>query len=168
VLKSQGVGLTPERFVAGLEDGSVVGHVGFAQSIHLVAAALGWAIERIEETREPIVSAVARTTPFVEVRAGQVAGCRHTAVAWSAGRPVITLDHPQQVRPELEGVETGDRIRIEGTPDIHLTCSPEIPGGIATQALAVNTVPHILGAAPGLHAVTDLPPVTALPAGTKQ
>jgi 4-hydroxy-tetrahydrodipicolinate reductase len=163
VLQSQGVGLSPARFEAGLRDGSVVGHFGFPQSIHMVAAALGWEIERIEEHREPIVSEVARSTPFVEVEPGQVAGCRHTAVAWSGGRPVITLVHPQQIQPAAEGMATGDRIHIEGTPEIHLAGSPEIPGGIATPALAVNMVPRILNAPPGLHAMTDLPPATALP-----
>ena len=165
VLRGQGVGLTPAQFETGLRDGSVVGHLGFPQSIRMIAAALGWEIERLEEQREPIVSTVPRRTPFVQVETGQVAGCRHTATAWSRGRPVITLVHPQQIHPGLEGVRTGDSIRLEGTPVIHLAGSPEIPGGIATQALAVNLVPRILDAAPGLHAVTDLPPAHALPGG---
>ncbi len=163
VLRTQGVGLTPAQFEAGLRDGSVVGHFGFPQSIGMIAAALGWEIERIEERRQAIVSTVARRTPFVEVRPGQVAGCHHTATAWSGGRPVITLDHPQQIHPELEGIETGDSLHIQGTPEIRLAGRPEIPGGIATQALAVNLVPRILGAAPGLHAMSDLPPATTLP-----
>jgi len=163
VLRAQGVGLTPAQFEAGLRDGTVVGHFGFPQSIGLIADALGWQIEHIEERREAIVSQVARSTPFVEVQPGRVAGCRHSATAWSGGRAVISLSHPQQIHPQLEGVMTGDSIAIEGTPDIHLSGSPEIPGGIATQALAVNMVPRILDAAPGLHAATALPPATALP-----
>jgi len=162
VLRAQGVGLTPAQFEAGLRDGTVVGHFGFAQSIGMIADALGWQIERIEEQREAIVSQVARSTPFVHVQPGQVAGCRHSATAWSGGRPVIRLIHPQQIHPELEGIATGDSISLEGTPDIRLSGSPEIPGGIATQALAVNMVPRIVDAAPGLYAATQLPPATAL------
>jgi 4-hydroxy-tetrahydrodipicolinate reductase len=113
VLRSQGVGLTPVQFEAGLRDGAVVGHFGFPESIHMIATALGWEIERIEQAREPIVSKVLRQTPLVTVEPGQVAGCRHSAVAWSGGRPVISLIHPQQVHPELEGVATGDSIHIE-------------------------------------------------------
>lgn len=67
VLRSQGVGLTPQTFQKGPKDGTVVGHCGFPQSIHLIAGALGWEIERTEETREPIVSQVRRATPFVTV-----------------------------------------------------------------------------------------------------
>lgn len=165
VLRGQGVGLTPEKFYTGLEEGSVVGHHGFGESIHMIAAALGWEIERIEQTREPIVSTVARETPEVTVKPGEVAGCHHRAVAYRDGRPVITLDHPQQVRPEAEGIETGDRIEISGPPDIRLAGSPEIPGGEGTIALAVNMVPRVLAAAPGLHSMADLPVPAAIPGG---
>ena len=96
------------------------------------------------------------------VEPGQVAGCLHTAVAYVAGRPVITLTHPQQIRPELEGITTGDTITITGTPTLCLHGVPEIPGGVATCALAVNMIPHVLNAAPGLHTMTDLPVPAAL------
>ena len=162
VLASQGVGLSPAAFNRGLKEGTVAGHYGFAESIHLIAAALGWEIARIEETREPIVARVRRTTPFVCVEPGQVAGCMHTAVAYREDRPVITLVHPQQVHPELEGVETGDAIEITGTPAIRLAGSPEIPGGQGTIALAVNMIPRVLNAAPGLHTMADLPVPAAL------
>jgi 4-hydroxy-tetrahydrodipicolinate reductase len=163
VLAAQGVGLDPAAFDEGLADGTVAGHYGFAESIHLVAAALGWHITRVEETREPIIARVPRATPFVSVEPGQVAGCNHTAVAYREDRPVITLRHPQQVHPHLEGVETGDCIEIDGTPPIRLAGSPEIPGGQGTVALAVNMIPRLLEAAPGLHTMADLPVPAALP-----
>ena len=40
VLAAQGVGMSPEEFSEGLADGRVAGHYGFAESIHLIAAAL--------------------------------------------------------------------------------------------------------------------------------
>ncbi len=162
VLNIQGVGLTPEAFQRGLEEGSVVGHFGFEQSIQMIGRTLGWEIDAIEQNREPIVSTVPRGTPFVTVEPGQVAGCRHTAIAYRQGSPVITLIHPQQIHPHLEGIATGDEIVIQGTPDIHLSGSPEIPGGTATIALAVNMIPRVLNAAPGLHSMADLPVPGAL------
>ena len=157
VLHSQGVGLSAEAFRQGVAAGTVVGHIGFVQSLHMIARTLGWELERIEETREPIVSDVHRETPSVTVEPGQVAGCLHSAVAYRQGQPVIELIHPQQVRPELAGVETGDRIEIRGTPTIRLAGSPEIPGGTGTMALAVNMIGRVLNAAPGLHCMADLP-----------
>jgi 4-hydroxy-tetrahydrodipicolinate reductase len=157
VLRTQGVGLTAEKFQAGLREGTVVGHVGFCQSIHMIAGALGWEIEQIRETREPIIARVRRETPFVTVAPGEVAGCLHTAVAYQQDTPVITLIHPQQVHPQLEGIETGDTIEICGTPNVRFNGSPEIPGGKGTIALAVNMIPRVLKAVPGLHTMADLP-----------
>jgi 4-hydroxy-tetrahydrodipicolinate reductase len=162
VLAGQGVGLSPAAFEKGLEDGTVTGHAGFRESIHMIAAALGWDIGHIEERREPLISRVRRETPSAIVEPGQVAGCNHTAIAYHEDTPVITLIHPQQVHPHLEGVQTGDTIEIMGTPDVRLAGSPEIPGGLGTCALAVNMIPRVLNAAPGLHTMADLPVPAAL------
>jgi len=162
VLASQGVGLTPEAFEQGLKDGTVVGHIGFVQSIHMIAAALGWEIDHIEQMRESIVSQTSRETPFINIEPGQVAGCLHTASAYRQGKPVITLIHPQQINPHLDGLETGDSIEITGTPNVQLAGSPEIPGGQGTAALAVNTIPRLLNAAAGLYSMVDLPVPAAM------
>ncbi len=162
VLSSQGVGLTPAAFSRGLGDGSVVGHIGFPESIHMIAAALGWEIDRIEETREPIISTVRRETSSVVVHPGEVAGCKHVAVAYIGGRPAITLVHPQQVLPGLEGIETGDRIEVIGVPTLRLAGNPEIPGGEGTAALAVNMIPRVMAAPPGLRTMIDLPVPSAM------
>lgn len=162
VLSSQGVGLTPEQFQIGVQTGAVVGHIGFPQSIAMIANALGWEIEKIRETREPIISHVRRETSFVTVEPGQIAGCLHTAVGFRHGKSVITLIHPQQIHPHLAGVETGDAIEITGTPSLRLAGSPEIPGGHATIALAVNMIPRVLYAPPGLHTMADLPVPAAM------
>lgn len=168
VLSSQGVGLEATAFYSGVDNGTVVGHYGFAESIHMIAGALAWDIERIDEDRTPIVSSVRRTTPFVTVEAGMVAGCLHKAIAYRQGEPVITLLHPQQVHPQLEGVQTGDRIEISGTPDVRLAGSPEIPGGTATCALAVNMIPRLLNTAPGLYSMADLPVPSAILGDTRR
>ncbi|MDH4361304.1 MAG: 2,4-diaminopentanoate dehydrogenase [Nitrospirota bacterium] len=162
VLATQGVGLTPEDFDKGIESGTVVGHIGFPESIHMMASALGWTIDRIEEEREPIISKVWRETPFVVVKPGQVAGCLHRAVAYRGEQPVVTLKHPQQIHPHLEGVETGDVIEITGTPNLRLIGTPEIPGGVGTCALAVNMIPRVLNARPGLYSMAELPVPAAI------
>lgn len=162
VLTSQGVGLTPEAFNKGLKDGTVVGHIGFVESIQMIATTLGWEIDRIEQMCEPIVSQEKRETPFVTIEPGQVAGCLHTALAYRQGNPVITLVHPQQVHPQLDGVETGDTIEITGNPNVRLAGRPEIPGGQGTAALAVNMIPHILNAVAGLYSMVDLPVPAAM------
>jgi 2,4-diaminopentanoate dehydrogenase len=157
VMKSQGVGTTVEQFEAGVADGSIVGHIGFHESIGLISYALGWEIDKIVETREPIVTSVERSTPHVRVAPGDVCGCRHTARAYSSGELKIELIHPQQIHPELEGQETGDYITIVGDPTIHMANTPEIPGGKGTYASIGNYIPLIGSAAPGIVTVVDMP-----------
>ncbi|MBE3519864.1 MAG: NADP-binding protein [Firmicutes bacterium] len=157
VMRTQGVGTTVAEFEKGLRENTIVGHIGFPQSCHLIGRALGWKIDRVVEEREPIISKVERRTKYVWVRPGDVAGCRHIARAYSGGREVIFLEHPQQVCPELEGVETGDYINIDGDPPISMAIRPEIPGGTGTIAIAVNMIPAVIKAQPGLLTMADLP-----------
>ncbi|MGC9457740.1 MAG: 2,4-diaminopentanoate dehydrogenase [Halothiobacillaceae bacterium] len=157
VLETQGVGLRPEEFDAGRAAGTVVGHFGFPETIHMIGQALGVEFDRIEESVSPIVSDVRRETPFVVVEPGEVAGARHEAVGYLNGRPFVRFDHPQQVRPDIAGVPTSDTIEIKGEPDIRLVINPEIPGGKSTAAVAVNMIPRLLAANPGLYNMSDLP-----------
>lgn len=157
VMRTQGVGSTPEEFAAGIESGDIVGHIGFPESIKMIADRMGWELDEIIETREPIISNVYRETPHVKVEAGNVAGCRHIAYGKKDGKTLITLEHPQQIHPHLEGVETGDYIEVIGDPNVNMAISPEIPGGKGTMACAVNMIPAVIKAAPGLTRMSELP-----------
>ena len=162
VMRTQGVGTTVEEFDKGIKDGSIVGHIGFLESIHMIADRLGIKLDKVEQTREPIVSETHRETPHVKVEPGMVAGCRHIARGYSDGKEVILLEHPQQIHPGKEGTETGDYIKIKGIPDINMSIQPEIPGGIGTMAVAINMIPVIIEAEAGLVTMKDLPVPAAM------
>lgn len=162
VLSTQGVGTTPEEFARGIQEGTIFGHIGFAQSVRLIARAVGWEPDEITEERIPIVSRTKRETRHITVFPGQVAGCEHRVTAKAGGKELIRLVHPQQVLPEAEGVETEDFIHIEGTPEVRLTIRPEVPGGIATQAIAVNMIPKVMKARAGLMTMAELPVPAAI------
>jgi 4-hydroxy-tetrahydrodipicolinate reductase len=157
VMIGQGVGTTVEQFEKGVADGSIVGHIGFPESIHLIAKALGWTIDRIEETREPIVTKVERSTQHVHVAPGDVAGCRHIGRGYVGDELKIELIHPQQIHPEMEGVETGDYIEIHGDPNVNMANKPEIPGGKGTYASTGNYIPFMKDAPAGMLTVVDMP-----------
>lgn len=156
VMREQGVGITPAQFEQGLADGTVVGHVGFQESITMIADVLGWQLDEIREERYPVVSAVVRQTPFIRVEPGQTAGSVQIGHGMKDGVAVITLEHPQQVCPEAEGGSTGDYVRIEGTPSINLQIEPEIAGGLGTIAMLVNLIPQVLAAKAGLVTMRDV------------
>ncbi len=162
VLRTQGVGTTPEQFRAGVADGSIVGHVGFPESVRLISDALGLGVDRLEQTIDPIVSKVTRQARDRVIEPGMVAGCNHVAIGYRGDTEVIRLNHPQQVAPEAEDQATGDYITIFGVPEIHMSTGPEIAGGISTAGMAVNTIPRIFQATPGLKRVIDLPSPNAL------
>ncbi|GAB6087958.1 2,4-diaminopentanoate dehydrogenase [Alkaliphilus crotonatoxidans] len=157
VMEEQGVGLSVEAFKDGVANGKVAGHVGFPESIGMIAQGIGWKIDKIQQTREPIVTNVPRQTQYAKVEAGNVAGCRQCGYGYQGEEVKIDMEHPQQILPEKEGVDTGDYIWIKGTPNINLQIKPEIPGGIGTIAMCVNMIPHVINATPGLKTMLDLP-----------
>ncbi|QXM05950.1 2,4-diaminopentanoate dehydrogenase [Crassaminicella indica] len=158
VMEEQGIGLTVEAFNKGVEEGTLAGHVGFAESVNMIADAIGWKLsDKVKQTMEPIVTSVHRKSPYAEVQPGDVAGCAMKGYGYVDGELKIEMDHPQQIEPELEGVHTGDYIIIKGTPNINMAINPEVPGGIGTIAMCVNMIPHVINARPGLKTMIDLP-----------
>ena len=65
VMNGQGVGLTVEEFNKRVAEDNLDGHVGFPESITMIADALGWKLsDEIKLSREPIVSSVYRKAPY--------------------------------------------------------------------------------------------------------
>ncbi len=157
VMEEQGVGLTVDAFEKGVADGSLAGHVGFAESVGMIAEALGWNVEKFEQQMKPIVTSVDRKSPYGFAKAGDVAGVNMTGQGYVDGAVRIDMIHPQQIEPELEGTHTGDYISLKGTPEVNMQIRPEVNGGIGTIAMIVNMIPHVINAKPGLKTMLDLP-----------
>jgi 2,4-diaminopentanoate dehydrogenase len=158
VMKGQGVGITVDEFNKRVSEDNLDGHVGFPESITMIADGLGWKLsDDIKLTRAPIVSSVYRKAPNAEVKEGDVAGCNMKGYGYVDGELKIEMLHPQQVEPQLEGGKTGDYITIKGTPDINMAITPEVPGGIGTIAMTVNMIPNVINSRPGLKTMIDLP-----------
>ena len=157
VMVEQGVGVSKEEFLKGVENNTIAGHVGFVESINMIADGLGWKLDKIEQTKEPIMTTVDRQSKYGEALAGNVAGCRQCGYGYVNGKALVEMEHPQQIIPEAEGTKTGDYISIKGIPNIDLQINPEIPGGIGTYAMIVNSIPLIINARPGLKTMLDIP-----------
>ncbi|MDD4080753.1 MAG: 2,4-diaminopentanoate dehydrogenase [Eubacteriales bacterium] len=157
VMEEQGIGITPEAFEQGVSDGSLAGHVGFEESIHMMASAFGWPVEEVKTRMRPIITQVDRKASHGEAKAGQVAGVDMTGQGIVMGEEKITMRHPQQIEPQLAGVETGDYITLKGAPPIEMAIRPEVDGGLGTIAMACNTLPFVVAAKPGLLTMLDLP-----------
>ena len=157
VMEEQGVGLTVDAFNKGVADGTLAGHVGFAESVGIIAEALGWKVDKFEQQMKPIVTSVDRKSPYGFAAAGDVAGVNMTGQGYVDGEVKIDMIHPQQIEPEMEGTHTGDYIVLKGTPEVNMAINPEVDGGIGTIAMVVNMIPHVINARPGLKTMLDLP-----------
>ena len=157
VMEEQGVGLTVDAFNKGVADGTLAGHVGFAESVGMIAEALGWKVDKFEQQMKPIVTSVDRKSPYGFAAAGDVAGVNMTDQSYVDGEVKIDMIHPQQIEPEMEGTHTGDYIVLKGPPEVNMAINPEVDGGIGTIAMVVNMIPHVINARPGLKTMLDLP-----------
>ncbi len=153
VMEEQGIGISEEEF----KTKHLSGHVGFPESIRMIGDAIGWNIDKITQSMDPIVTDVDRKSKYGFTKAGHVAGVAMKGLGYVNGVPKIEMDHPQQIEPEKVGVQTGDYVIIKGVPNIHMVNTPEVPGGIGTIAMCVNMIPNIINARPGLHTMITLP-----------
>jgi Uncharacterized conserved protein related to dihydrodipicolinate reductase len=157
VMVEQGIGITVEDFKKGVETKKLAGHVGFHESINMIADAIGWKVNKVTQSMDPIVTDVDRKSPYGFAKAGNVAGVAMKGYGYIDGELKIEMDHPQQIEPEQVGVKTGDYVIIKGTPSINMVNAPEVPGGIGTIAMCVNMIPHVINARPGLQTMITLP-----------
>ena len=154
--RKAGLGLTLDEFKRKREKGSV-GHIGLLESMAMTASALGWELDGVEETIEPVVAQTRLLGGSIDLEEGRLAGIRQIGRGCKDGREVITLD--LQIYVGAEGYF--DHIVIEGTPRIDLTIKDGLPGDVATAAMVVNSIPRVIDAEPGLMTMKDLPPVCA-------
>ena len=148
-----GAGLEKAEFQK-LVDAKKVRHVGLRESMQMLADAMGWKVDRVEETTEAMLAQQRVPTAYLTVEPGQVAGGHQVGTAFVADRPVITLELQMYVGASQEG----DEIWIEGRPNLHLRCEEGFPGDISTTAILVNAAMRVADLPPGLRTMKDLPP----------
>ena len=157
VMEEQGVGLSVEKFNELNARNEMAGHVGFKESVGMISDALGFKLEKFEQQIEPIITDIDRQAPYGFAAANHIAGVNMSAQGYVAGEVKIDMHHPQQIEPQLVGVDTGDYIELKGTPNVNMAITPEVDGGIGTISMCVNMIPLVISATPGLKTMLDLP-----------
>jgi 4-hydroxy-tetrahydrodipicolinate reductase len=147
-----GAGLTREQFQKKVDDGSVR-HVGLLESISMIADAMGWKLDRVTDTIQPKIATDTVASEFLAVDPGFVCGIVQDGVGYRDGKAMITL----HLEAYLGAPESFDAVEISGSPDIRSRVAGGIDGDVATASMAVNAIPRILEAAPGLHTMRDMP-----------
>lgn len=150
-----GAGLDLKQFSARLKDGSLR-HVGLTESIHMIAARLGWNVERIDERIEPVIVGTPVSSAEIQVSPGQVAGIEQVGHGIVGGETRIRL----YMRMSLQESQSYESIEIDGSPQLKSVILHGVHGDIATTAAVINAIPPVLRATPGLRTMIDLPPLS--------
>ena len=147
-----GAGLTREQFEQQVKTG-VVRHVGFTESIQMIGDAMGWKLTRITDDVRPWIAEEEVYSELLAVDPGYVAGISQEGIGFVGDEPRIRL----QLDAYLGAPESFDSVLIDGSPRLYSKIQGGIHGDIATASMAVNAIPHVLTAAPGLRTMRDMP-----------
>jgi 2,4-diaminopentanoate dehydrogenase len=147
-----GTGLTREQFQKKVDDASVR-HVGLAESVSMIADAVGWKLDKITDEIQPKIASAPVASEFLAVDPGYVCGIVQDGIGYRDGVPVITL----HMEAYLGAPESFDAVEITGSPALKMKIAGGVHGDIATASITVNSIPKILDVPPGLHTMRDMP-----------
>lgn len=146
--------------------------ISFGPSLRLVAEALGLPLDSVEATGELATARHDVEIAAGTIKAGTVAAQRITASGMHKGRPLLSFTGTWYCTTDIDADwdlrESGWRVTVDGdTPmDIDIRFPVPIerwplvsPGYTAHRA--VNAVPFVCAAAPGIRTTLDLPQIVA-------
>ena len=157
VRRSLGIDLTPDAFLAGIADGSVIGHAGFPESLRILAESMGRTLDRTEVVSEPLLADRDLTLPDGDVvAAGRTVGAEQRATGWWQGQPWLEIAMTLHIDPPVAGLTPTDEVELSGRHPLRVRVEPGCRALLSTGAMLVNGIPQVLAAPPGVHRPGDL------------
>ena len=147
-----GSGLTKEQFARKVKEGSVR-HVGLAESVTMIADAMGWKLDKITDEIQPKIAETGVESELIAVDPGYVCGIIQDGIGYRKGQALVTL----HMEAYLGAPESFDTVTVTGHPNITQKISGGLHGDVATASIIVNSIPKILRVAPGLRTMADMP-----------
>lgn len=163
-----GFGMNPDEFTKHVAGGIwKIGRnplPGRVENIYLIADTLGWNLDAISVSYEPIITKTQRDTPWgFSIEPGMVTGVKQVGLGITENTERIRLESIAMCRPlpQEDGLEPGNIIIIEGDPSHHLTLTGGTVhrGGYVTSSRQVNLIPTILNAPYGLLTMRTIPSI---------
>jgi len=144
----------------------------FGPSLQLVADAVGLPLDSVQASGELAMASRETTIAAGTLAAGSVAAQRITVSGIREGEPMLrfraTWYCTTDLEPEWEVLETGWHVSVDGDAPLEVTLRMPIPldrmadiSPAYTANRAVNAVPYVCAAAPGIVSTLDLPQVVA-------
>ncbi|MCT9931298.1 dihydrodipicolinate reductase [Planotetraspora sp. A-T 1434] len=134
----------------------------FAESVQLVATALGVELDEIEETDEYELAAEEFEIAAGVVLPGTVCASRWMFTGLVRSRPFMTVECIYKADAErvARWADPGFAIHIEGQPTMAITIDEVTHGLAGAAAHAVNSIASVCAAPPGIRTFLDLPLAT--------
>lgn len=148
-----GVGMDPEEYMKALREGKLTGHVGYAESVYLIADAAGIHLDKVEERQEPIIADKDMIIGEFKVRKGEVIGIKGYGAGYKNRKEIIRLEFHAYL-----GAKEYEEIMVKGTDYEVRWRSTGTPGDQGTVAVVLNIANIINDLSPGLLLMTDIIP----------
>ncbi|GIH96062.1 dihydrodipicolinate reductase [Planobispora siamensis] len=134
----------------------------FAESVQFVADALGVALDEVEESDEFEIASEEFEIAAGVVRPGTVCASRWTFSGLVRGRPFMTVEcvYKADATKVHRWTVPGFTIHIEGVPEMMLNIQEISHGLTGAASHAVNAIPSVCAAPPGIRTLLDLPLAT--------
>lgn len=149
--KKIGAGVSKRRFKQLVAE-KKIRHVGFTESVQMIADALGWKLDKIVESVYPVIAVKKVKSEYLVVPKGKVCGVAQVCKGYMKKKSVITLE----LQAYLGHKDPHDAVFIKGNPDITSVIEGGIHGDIATGAMVVNCAKKVIEAKPGLRTMKDI------------
>ncbi|MFD9942268.1 dihydrodipicolinate reductase [Nonomuraea sp. NPDC059023] len=135
----------------------------FAESAQLVADALGVQLDEVEESDEFELATEEFEIAAGLVREGTVCASRWVFSGLVRGRPFMTIEvvYKADAAKVRRWPDPGFSIHIEGVPQMTVSVEEVSHGLAAAASHAVNSIPAVVSAEPGIRTLLDLPLPTA-------
>ena len=158
ILRRLGFGYTEDEFASGASAGTIYGHIGFPQSISLLAAKLDVEIDEIEKHLEPILAEKPYAMGALEIAPGKTVGFIQRVIGSVRGKPWYQAEFIGHANPSAAGLPVVDSFDIQGYPNLHFSVEPGFNPHFTSAAVVANSLRRVFESKPGLVTIADLPP----------
>ncbi len=144
--------------------------------VDTIADAMGITFDEVDLVHEVAVTEVPIETASGLIEAGTIGGVRFQVRGILGGKPLVILEHVNRMADEVapdwprpkDPLALAYRVQIDGRPNMRCELSfeqgahtGEDQGLIATAMRAINAIPAVCAAPPGLLSALDLPVLTS-------
>jgi hypothetical protein len=144
--------------------------LAFADAMEMMAQALHVELDEVRFVSEMGVATRDLDLGYMQIAEGTVCGIKAIWQGMTAGRPLLEMSLLWRVGDAMEPdwpTDHGYVMEIRGVPNVRVRYEPEFGGdpeeyvAAPTANPAVNAIPAVVAARPGMVTAADLPLVTA-------